>query len=268
MACHAETLALVSATCFLLEAHARQIARTESLRSQSRKIQRILRKRWRHQLKVIIDQNTLRDLREAVDPETSNLILRALMPGAVLIALSGLVSRSELEVFDKALLLAIGAGAAQTAADLEKALSGINLGSFERDYIRVHGFDKLAKDIDRTTVKRLQDAVSQAYQDGGSFDELVKVIKGTFRGFSQERAELIAQTELNAAYNNGGLEFGKQVGGRKKRWNPLGDNVCPICVANEAQGWIPISTDFQSGASSPPQHPRCMCVIDVGFLPD
>jgi hypothetical protein len=71
---------------------------------------------------------------------------------------------------------------------------------------------------------------------------------------------------LNAAYNQGGLEFAKGVNGKTKSWNPLGANVCPICLDNQAQGDIPIDGAFQSGAESPPEHPNCNCVLDYGFI--
>jgi hypothetical protein len=101
---------------------------------------------------------------------------------------------------------------------------------------------------------------------GGSFSDMKRGIKETFAEFTDKRAELIATTEMNAAYNHGGLEFARNVGAKTKNWNPLGANVCPICLANQAQGDIPAEGAFQSGDESPPAHPRCECVLDFGFI--
>ena len=35
--------------------------------------------------------------------------------------------------------------------------------------------------------------------------------------------------------------------------------VCPLCIANEEQGPIPIDAEFEHGA--PPVHPRCRCAL-------
>lgn len=253
----------------IVEAHARQRQRAKALSAPHRRIVRMLRARWKSQLKLILEHQTLRNLpvREAIPAEVSAAILRALLPGAVQAALAGLVSEAEIEIFNDALRVAFGAGAAQTALDLGKLLSAVTLDQPQNDWIRDHGFDKIAADIDRSTIAKLRDAVGKAYADGGSYDDLVRTIRKTFDGFSDDRADLIAQTELNAAYNRGGLEFAKGVGAQGKKWNPLGDNVCEICLANESESVIAVRAAFASGHESPPAHPRCQCVLDFTFLP-
>jgi hypothetical protein len=45
-----------------------------------------------------------------------------------------------------------------------------------------------------------------------------------------------------------------------KDWRVSDDEgPCPLCEANQAQGWIPIDNPFVSGAMAPLQHPRCLC---------
>jgi hypothetical protein len=261
-------LELAEATLELIEMHVRQRARQRAVAKQHRRIVRMLRARWRRQLKSIIEAQQLRSLytREAIEPGVAAAIVRLMLPEIARHALEGLVSGPEVEIFDKALRVAFGAGAAATALDLDRLLSSADLAEPERRWIQTRGFERLAKDVDQTTRDRLRDAVAKAYQDGGSYDELVRTIKSTFRDFSDTRADLIAQTELNAAYNQGGLELAREVNARWKRWNPLGSNVCPICRGNEAQGKLALDAAFQGGAASPPQHPRCQCVLDFGFL--
>lgn len=254
----------------LIEAHARQITRAKAISQSMKSIMRVMRARWRAQLKAILDSENLKSLysqKESISSALAEMIMRLMLPQVARKALEGFVSDEEIKIFDGALTLAFGAGALTASIELHQLFATMDLAADERRWIETRGFEKLARDIDMVTRERLRDAVAKAYQDGGSYEDLVRTIKSTFRDFSDQRADLIAQTELNAAYNRGGLDFAKRVNAQRKRWNPLGDNVCPICVANEAQGWVKITSSFQGGADSPPQHPRCQCVVDFGFAP-
>lgn len=274
-----QLIAVAAATVDLIEAHARQRARARAIRTGRKRIERMLRKRFRRQRNVVLESNTLGTLyergtfvkiqyiKEAIDPEISRVVMRALLADAARKALSGFVEGVEVEMFDGELRASFGAGVVATSALLDREIGNFDSGAPERRWIAEHGFERLAQDIDETTKDRLRDAVAKAYQEGGSYDDLVRTIKRTFADFSDKRADLIAQTELNAAYNQGGLEFARGVGAASKSWEPLGSAVCPICIANNAQGSIPMGNTFQSGASAPPQHPRCQCVLDFGFLP-
>jgi hypothetical protein len=86
-------------------------------------------------------------------------------------------------------------------------------------------------------------------------------------GFSNDRAELIAQTEIGNANSAGALigyqgaaESGINV---KKAWLTTGDAKVDsdICRANEEQGPIDLDEDFQSGHKQPLGHPRCRCSL-------
>jgi len=252
----------------LLEGHVRQDERARLTARARRRVERLLRRRWLDQKKAIVKNNTLRNLspRETVPPEVSQLILRALLPGAIQHTLQGFVTETDVEMFEGELRAVIRAGAGAVAADLKTAVTRVDLGEFERTWIRQHGFEKLARDIDQVTVDRLRNHVGEVYQNGGSYADMVRAIRETFDGFTEERASLIATTEMNAAYNHGGLEFARNVGAKTKNWNPLGDNVCPICLDNQAEGDIPVEGAFGSGDESPPAHPRCECVLDFGFI--
>ena len=85
--------------------------------------------------------------------------------------------------------------------------------------------------------------------------------------FTPVRAELIAQTEIRNAQGGGLLVAYKRAGMMQKRWLLSNDeNICPLCIANADQGWIPINTPFISGAEHPLQHPRCQC--DMAARPE
>ena len=80
--------------------------------------------------------------------------------------------------------------------------------------------------------------------------------------FSDERADLIARTEVAAANNQGTLESlkaARSIGvNRKKIWYPDAE-ACPICSDNADQGAIDLDDDFDSGDDAPPAHPNCEC---------
>jgi hypothetical protein len=86
--------------------------------------------------------------------------------------------------------------------------------------------------------------------------------------FSHERADLIAVTEIGNA-TSGGLYAGYQLAGmQEKRWLLSNDdNVCPVCVANAAQGYIPMNDAFQSGDMQPLAHPHCQCDLAARLKP-
>jgi hypothetical protein len=85
--------------------------------------------------------------------------------------------------------------------------------------------------------------------------------------FSDERAEMIARTEINMAMNQGTLEAGRQAREAglavKKVWT-LGDNPCPQCEDAAAEGDIDLEDDFGGDAGdAPPLHPNCECTLDL-----
>lgn len=111
----------------------------------------------------------------------------------------------------------------------------------------------------------VRDVVSAGLRDGLSADEIVQ--KMVDRGFSEDRAQLIAETEIGNANSGGTLEayrgaaeMGVSV---KKMWQTVGDDDVDedICQKNEDQGPIPIDEPFQSGHMAPLGHPRCRCTL-------
>lgn len=128
-------------------------------------------------------------------------------------------------------------------------------------YLRDHSLMRLTGDIAPTTVKRLRDAVADAWDKGGSYNQIVSAIQDTFQEFSDYRAGMIAQTEVNDAYNLGRMATATAAGMTEKAWDPDGE-ACPICLGNVDAGWIDIEADFPSGDAAPTAHPNCDCSID------
>jgi hypothetical protein len=89
--------------------------------------------------------------------------------------------------------------------------------------------------------------------------------------FSDDRAEMIARTEINVAMNQGVLEAGRQARSAglpvRKVWT-LGANPCPQCEDAAAEGDIDLEDDFGGDAGdAPPLHPNCECSLDL-FVAD
>ena len=98
------------------------------------------------------------------------------------------ISGKEIDAFNGALGDAVELGAKDVAAQLGKDL-GSRAESFISEFLKDGGFQRIAADIDKTTVDRVSNAVADTYERGGSYTDVVKSIKETFSGFSDTRAE-------------------------------------------------------------------------------
>jgi len=82
--------------------------------------------------------------------------------------------------------------------------------------------------------------------------------------FSEERATLIAATEITSANSMGALasyEVAEEMGVPvKKSWLTT-EGACGICHENESAGAIPLDEEFPSGDMAPGAHPNCRCVV-------
>jgi hypothetical protein len=125
-------------------------------------------------------------------------------------------------------------------------------------YLKTNSLSKLTGTLAETTKQKLRDAITLAVRSGGTADDIVGAIKATVKEFSSVRAELIAQTEVNNAYNFGRTELARSAGFTEKRWVTESGNPCAICILNEAEGYIGIDETFLSGNQRPTAHPRCV----------
>lgn len=134
----------------------------------------------------------------------------------------------------------------------------------EVQWAKDHAADLIAKDgsggelIDSTR-EMIRQTVAKTIADGETDAAIAKALQDAY-AFSDERAELIARTEVRNALGNGGFIAAKAVGMEEKRWLLSNDEgICPVCEANAAQQWIPIGETFLSGDEAPLAHPRCRC---------
>lgn len=119
--------------------------------------------------------------------------------------------------------------------------------------------------ITDSTRDEIRGIIVEAIDPGLDPDELRDKLRES-ASFSEDRADLVARTELARAHNEGNMigmkESREVVGDFKKKWLTAGDDrVSPECEANGKQGAIPLDAAFQSGDDMPPAHPRCRCVL-------
>ncbi len=214
-------------------------------------------------LKPHIDHALRLHPREAANPGkpfAQSLLPRALSP------LTFAATSSELSDYNEAITSAIEGAAAVIAKELKTGAQSVK--DFAADYLRDNSLSKLTGDIADTTVERLQNALADAWEAGGSYDQVVAAINDTFDDFSETRAGLIAQTEVNDAYNSARDGTARDIGATEKAWETESGDPCPTCVDNEDAGWIGIDEDFPSGDDAPTAHPNCECVTNYRFGDD
>jgi SPP1 gp7 family putative phage head morphogenesis protein len=114
----------------------------------------------------------------------------------------------------------------------------------------------------------IQELVTTAIDEGKPALDLGDEIEA-LGGFSPDRAEMIARTEIIRANNQGHLvAFAASGVVDMKEWSTAEDgDVCEVCMANEEQGPIPLDDTFESGDDAAPAHPNCRCTI-VAVIPD
>ena len=89
-------------------------------------------------------------------------------------------------------------------------------------------FPELTADMAPTTVHRLRNALADAYESGGTYEDLVQAVTNQCEGLTSVQAGMIAQTEMNAAYNFGRKQLGLDIGANEKSWNSDGTTCCEI----------------------------------------
>jgi phosphohistidine phosphatase len=129
-------------------------------------------------------------------------------------------------------------------------------------YLQENSLEKLTGNLTDRTKQRLRNAIVETIQKGGTSEDIVATIRETVDDFSETRAQLIAQTEVNDAYSFGRDGLARSAGLEEKSWVTDSDNPCVVCLANEAEGWIPVEQSFSSGDSFPTAHPGCQCGCD------
>jgi len=117
--------------------------------------------------------------------------------------------------------------------------------------------------LDATTREMLRATIAGGIEQNLSAEAISDAIEDAY-AFSEDRADLIAMTEIAAANSYGalaGYEEAAAIGvSVRKSWLMLED-ACPICQENADAGVIDLDEEFPSGDLAPPGHPNCRCVI-------
>lgn len=233
--------------------------RNRALVKPRKRAEKAIRRMWNAQRDAFTNVALGFGYQEAVLKEAE----RDMIAAELRTALSGIPTNELLsDIFDDALSEALAAAAAHVAADFAYADEDY-LATFEARYLANDGFAKITGGIDETTIDEVAQAVAKAYQNGASYQGIVDTIKATFKDFSEYRLGLIAQTELNNAYNAGIMEMGRAAGAKFKSSHTTTDNPCPACIENEAAGHIPIEQAFPAGGGQPTFHPMCGCSLEL-----
>lgn len=110
-------------------------------------------------------------------------------------------------------------------------------------------------------VTRLEQAICSAANLMTALEEIQEVTASIW--FSEEQLDAMADDAAYVATQHGRHEANRQLGATLKVWSIVDDTrTCKICLANSAQGGIPMMRNFQSGHPHPPAHPYCRCTMD------
>jgi hypothetical protein len=106
----------------------------------------------------------------------------------------------------------------------------------------------------------IRDVTAQATEENWTTSKIAESLQND-HAFSRSRAQTIASTEIVNADEQGKLAGWKASGIKLQKRSILGsnENHGEDDIANAAEGWIPVESEFQSGDEAPPYHPSCMC---------
>lgn len=118
--------------------------------------------------------------------------------------------------------------------------------------------------IDEPTRNEIRNVIADGLQDNIGTNKIADNIRAA-TAFSEERAQIIAETEILKANNMGALE-GMQIAvangvAIRKEWD-CDIEPCLICLGNELAGPIELLEAFPSGDLAPGAHPSCRCTLN------
>ena len=121
--------------------------------------------------------------------------------------------------------------------------------------------------ISEATRDMLRRTITEALSGGVPFSELTDRIR-IAGAFSEDRAKLIADTEIKFAQSHGNLQAWLRTGVVKKvKWSVSSlHRELDECDDNREVGPIDVGKVFPSGVLAPPAHPNCNCTLAVTEL--
>jgi SPP1 gp7 family putative phage head morphogenesis protein len=114
---------------------------------------------------------------------------------------------------------------------------------------------KTARLLQDTTVSRIGTKLADALAKGLTVKQTAESLRAVLK--DSQRAFVIAQTEMGRAMMAEQSDTYAENGVNEVEWLAL--DPCELCAANEADGAIPVGTEFSSGDLFPPAHPNCYC---------
>ena len=126
---------------------------------------------------------------------------------------------------------------------------------------RLDNADAVAKGIGDSSLTRIRTAIVDGIANGSSASDIADQINSVIA--DPYRADMIAITETNTAYNAAALDTYTEAGADGWDWLAY-DDACEICLEGEAANPHPLDdTDIPSDSS----HPNCRCTVSP-VLPD
>ena len=126
---------------------------------------------------------------------------------------------------------------------------------------RLDNVDAVTKGIGQNSLTRIRTAIVDGIANGSSASDIADQINSVIA--DPYRADMIAITETNTAYNAAALDTYTEAGADGWDWLAY-DDACEICLEGEAANPHPLDdTDIPSDSS----HPNCRCTVSP-VLPD
>ena len=171
------------------------------------------------------------------------------------------ITGGENDDINQAIKAAIERQAATLAAELK---GGATAGeSLAGRWLRDHSLTTLTRKFSEARITQLRNALADAWDAGGSFNQIVDAVHSVLGDFSDEQAAMIAQTAMNTAHNVARMAMAHEMGMQEKSWSADDTEACEACQKQIATGWIPINEPFPCGVMAPCLHEGCDC--DVNF---
>lgn len=129
---------------------------------------------------------------------------------------------------------------------------------------------ELIEGLGDSTAEQLRSLVADAIAEQWSTPVLEEAIVDSY-SFSEDRAAVVARTELSRAYNAGNAEVGRIAGAVGKRWvlgSEHGDDDADECDDNAEDDVVAFDDVFSSGDDFPPAHPNCVCAFESVYADD
>lgn len=127
------------------------------------------------------------------------------------------------------------------------------------EWLSRYKFDLLSK-LTQTNIRLIQTEIETFISSPNmSIRQLGQRLESLW---SQNRAQMIATTEVTRVYAEGNTTAWRESGViERRRWNTANDElVCPICGPLN-QSVVDIDEPFPNGIDNPPAHPRCRCWV-------